>query len=148
MSKTRSDRAIKYNSIREQLAGLGYHPLRPIFLDRWMQYRLIVVAVNHLASVLQRDPYRVYQALRCRAERTAIGRPFMPNRQAKPPLDGSGGGSEERGELVELLDLSCPWCGGSLLAAGPVRKEEVLREIKSRQKSPHSSESEAGNTHC
>lgn len=141
MSKTRSDRAIKYNQIREQLAGLGYHPLRPIFLDRWMQYRLIVVAVNHLASVLQRDPYRVYQALRCRAERTAIGRPFMPNRQAKPPLDGPG---ESREDLVSLLDLSCPWCGGSLLAAGPVTREEVLREIKSRRKSPQSSESEAG----
>ena len=141
MSKTRSDRAIKYNSIREQLAGLGYHPLRPIFLDRWMQYRLIVVAVNHLASVLQRDPYRVYQALRCRAERTAIGRPFMPNRQAQPPLDGPG---ESREDLVSLLDLSCPWCGKSLLSAGPVTREEVLREIKSRQKSPHSSGSEAG----
>ncbi len=143
MSKTRYERAIKYNSIREQLAGLGYHPLRPIFLDRWMQYRLIVVAVNHLASVLQRDPYRVYQALRCRAERTAIGRPFMPNRQAKPPLDGPGERKEGAEELVKLLDLSCPWCGGSLLAAGPVTREEVMREIKSQRKSPQSSESEA-----
>jgi len=91
-SKTRSSHNVIYEQIRASLRSLGYDPLRPMFIDRWMRYRLIVVAVNHLASVLNRDPYRVYQALLCRAERTVRGTPFMPNRQAQLDPEGQRGG--------------------------------------------------------
>ena len=117
----RSERAHKFEEIRKDLARLGYDPLRPVCLDRYMRYRLLVVAVNHLATVLGRDPYRVYQALLCRAERTTRGRPFTPYKQAKPQQDGP---------LEGWVGVWCPFCGGNILEAGPVTHEEVTRDRK------------------
>lgn len=131
--RTRSTRNLIYEQIRRDLEKLGYHPLRPIFLDRFMRYRLIVVAVNHLATLLQRDPYRVYQALLCRAERTALGQPFTPYKQAKATPTGLSEGERRGG-----LHVWCPHCGADLLTSGPVTKAEVDREFKSRN-SPHNS---------
>ena len=122
MSSTRTNRQLKYDMIRKQMRALGYDPLRKIFLDSWMRYRLIIVAVNHLATVLNRDPFRVYQALLCRAERTVRGTPFMPNRQAKIPQEAPGKGGGDGVGVVEKevagLDVECPWCGKSLLGEG------------------------------
>ena len=131
MSKTRTARNLTYESIRASMRDLGYDPLRPIFLDRWMRYRLIVVAVNHLATILNRDPYRVYQALLCRAERTVRGKPFMPNRQTQ--LDPEG---QREGERRGGLHVYCPCCGTDLIECGKVTKEEVLNEVNHRR-SPH-----------
>lgn len=132
-NKTRSSHNVIYEQIRASLKDLGYNPLRPMFIDRWMRYRLIVVAVNHLATVLNRDPYRVYQALLCRAERTVRGKPFMPNRQTQ--LDPEG---QREGERRGGLHVYCPCCGTDLIECGKVTKEEVLNEINHRR-SPHNS---------
>ena len=132
-SKTRSCHNVIYEQIRASMKALGYDPLRPIFLDRWMRYRLIVVAVNHLATVLNREPYRVYQALLCRAERTVRGRPFMPNRQT--PLDPEG---QRESERMGGLHVYCPCCGHDLIEAGKITRQEVLNEV-SHRRSPHNS---------
>lgn len=119
-SNTRTNRQLKYEMIRDQMRSLGYNPLRKIFLDSWMRYRLIIVAVNHLATVLHRDPQRVYMALLCRAENTVRGTPFMPNRQAQIPQEapGEGDGVGVVEKEVAGLDVDCPWCGKSLLGEG------------------------------
>ena len=129
ITRFRTDRSTKYEQIRASLRKLGYDPLRPIFLDRWMRYRLIVVAVNHLATVLHRDPYRVYQALYWRAFRTAKGRPFMPNRQAQATQDGL-----VESERCGGLHVYCPYCRRDLLDAGRVTKPEVDHEYHARTK--------------
>ena len=118
------NRKIIYQQIRDELASLGYHPLRPIFLDRWMRYRLLVVAVNHLATVLGRDPYRVYQALLCRAERTRKGSPFTPSRQAQA----------QQGEPLGRgrVSVICPFCGHDILDAGPLSRDEVFADQQHR----------------
>ena len=139
-SKTRSARNVIYEQIRASMAALGYDPLRPMFTDRWMRYRLIVVAVNHLATILHREPYRVYQALLCRAERTVRGRPFMPYKQT--PGDPEGLREEER---RGGLHVYCPCCGQDLLEAGKVTRKEVLNEISHRT-SPHNSQQSCGET--
>ena len=123
-AKSITARRTIYEEIRASMAKLGYHPLRPILLNRWMRYRLIIVAVNHLAAVLGKDPYRTYQALLCRAERTARGTPFMPNRQTQLDPEGVRGWEEGGG-----LHVFCPCCGTDLLECGKVTKGEVLREI-------------------
>lgn len=128
-TRFRTERSTMYEQIRRSLAKLGYDPLRPIFLSRWMRYRFIVVAVNHLATVLHREPYRVYQALLCRAEWTARGRPFMPNRQAQPTQEGLVESERSGG-----LHVYCPHCGADLLDCGRVTKPEVDHERRARAK--------------
>ena len=127
-SPFRSERSAKYLHVRDQMKALGYHPLRPIFLDRYMQLRLIIVAVNHLATVLQRDPYRVYEALRCRAEDTVHGVPFTPNRQAKATAEGL----REWETATNNLHIVCPYCHKDLLGADRRTHQEVVAELKCR----------------
>ena len=129
-------RRIRYAEIRASMAKLGYHPLRPILLNRWMRYRLLIVAVNHLATLIHKDPYRTYQALLCRAERTARGTPYTPYKQTQ--LDPAGVREwDEKGGL----HVFCPCCGADLLECGKVTKAEVMREIAARKSrnSPHNS---------
>lgn len=122
----RSECKIRWNEIRKELAALGYYA-PPIFLDRWMRYRLIVVAVNHLADALQRDPHRVYMALLCRAERSRLGSPYSAYRQAKPPAGAPLEGERRRIAVV------CPFCHRDLLDAGPVTEAEVKAQFQANQ---------------
>lgn len=154
---------IMYETVRPSLEAQGYDAMRPIRLNREMRYRLLVVAVNHLAHCLGREPYRVYQALLCRAERTRLGRPYTAYKQARPEPEGS-----QRGRRA--LRVICPRCGTDLLEEGPVTQKEVRmmreagfrdedvpearrrrrparNEAGSPQESPHSDECEAKNTH-
>ena len=154
---------IMYETLRPSLEAQGYNALRPIRLNREMRYRLLVVAVNHLADCLGREPYRVYQALLCRAERTRLGRPYCAYKQARPDQEGPSRGRR-------ALRVICPRCGTDLLEEGPVTQQEVrmmrdasfrdedIPEVRRRrnvgtcgartpQKSPQSGECEAESTH-
>ena len=155
---------IMIDMVRKSLEAQGYDAMKPIRLNREMRYRVLVVAINHLAHCLGREPYRVYQALLCRAWRTRLGRPYTAYKQARPEQEGPSRGRR-------ALRVICPKCGTSLLDEGPVTQAEVrmmdrkgfleeetpevkrLRrqariEEKSPQKSPHSQESEEKNPHC
>ena len=127
MKPLRVRRNATYNQIRADLRALGYDPLRPMFIDQWQRYRLLVVAINHLATVLGKEPYRVYQALLFRAMRTITGSPFTPDRQAQPTEDGRLKG------IVELATL-CPHCGRNLLDLGKITPGEVNRERTARRR--------------
>ena len=152
---------IMFETVRPSLEAQGYDALRPIRLNREMRYRLLVVAVNHLAYCLGREPYRVYQALLCRAERTRLGRPYTAYKQARPEQEGP--------QMRRKLRVLCPRCGTDLLDEGPVTQKEVrmmrkanfrdddIPEVRRRNvgtssprtphKSPQSEEFEGGNTH-
>lgn len=155
---------IMYEMVRESLKAQGYDAMKPIRLNREMRYRVLVVAVNHLAYCLGREPYRVYQALLCRAERTRLGTPYNTWKQAQPTQEGPSRGGRE------LRNVICPRCGASLLDQGPVTQAEVRmmdragfteeetpevrrtrrpsrNEEKTPQKSPHSGENEGKNIH-
>ncbi len=121
-------RNLIYEQIRKELADLGYDPIRPVLIDRWMRYRIFVIAVNQLASILQREPVRVYQALLDRARKTTRGTPNTPSRQAKATAEGL----REWEETTGGLHLVCPYCHKDLLGAGRETKQEVLAEIKFR----------------
>ncbi len=146
----RSECKIRWNEIRKELAALGYYA-PPIFLDRWMRYRLIVVAVNHLADALQRDPHRVYMALLCRAERSRLGSPYSAYRQAKPPAGAPLEGERRRIAVV------CPFCHRDLLDAGAVTEEELQAQFQANkavyhtqlpQDLPQTTESEREASRC
>lgn len=122
----REERKIQWLAIRKEMTDLGYHAA-PIYLDRFMMYRLIVVAVNHLADALQRDPHRVYQALLCRAERSRLGNPYCSYKQAKPPA-----GAQLEGERRRIA-VVCPYCLHDLLDSGPVTEAEVKAQFKANQ---------------
>nr|DAH45647.1 MAG TPA: hypothetical protein [Caudoviricetes sp.] len=126
--KVRTQRRIIYEQIRDELRALGYDPICKYFHhDKYMRYRLIVIAVNHLAEILHREPIRVYQALACRAYRTIRGVPHLAYKQARPP---------QGAELdVGFVGVRCPRCGMELIEAGEITEREVLRE-KKPQKSP------------
>ena len=154
---------IMYETVRPSLEAQGYDALRPIRLNREMRYRLLVVAVNHLAYCLDREPYRVYQALLCRAYWTQLGRPYSTYKQAQPTQEGPQRGRRK-------LRVICPRCGTDILDEGPVTQKEVrmMRKANFRdedvpevrrprkavsdgartpQESPQSAPSEAGKTH-
>jgi len=154
---------IMYETVRPSLEAQGYDALRPIRLNREMRYRLLVVAVNHLAYCLDREPYRVYQALLCRAHRTQLGRPYTAYKQARHDQEGPQRGRRK-------LRVLCPRCGTDILDEGPVTQKEVrmmrkadfldddIPEVRRSRnvgtsgagtphKSPQSEEFEGGNTH-
>ena len=156
---------IMYDTVRPSLEAQGYNALRPIRLNREMRYRLLVVAVNHLAYCLDREPYRVYQALLCRAHWTQLGRPYSTYKQAQPTQEGLSRGRRK-------LRVLCPRCGTDLLDEGPVTQAEVrmmaranfgddeIPEVRRRprnvgtsstrtpHKSPQSSGDEVKSPHC
>ena len=125
----KSARATRYDEIRKEMAALGYDAMRPMYLTKWTFYRIVLVLVNHLAFVLHKLPYRVYQCAWLRAHRTLRGIPYNQDRQAKPAQGGPLEGEKEAG-----IAVVCPYCHKNLLDAGPVTKEEVLAEINARRK--------------
>ena len=145
-----AERKIQWLALRKELADLGYHA-PPIYLDRFMMYRLIVILINHLAHVLQRDPHRVYMAALCRAERSRLGRPYTAWKQARPPA-----GAPLEGELRRIA-VVCPFCHKDLLDGGPVSEAEVQAQFRANaavyrgelsQDLPQSRESEAVRSRC
>jgi len=131
--KTRTERNIKWIELQKELRKLGY-VAPPMFLDKWMRYRVIVVLINHLAHALHREPIRVYQAALCRAERTTLGRPYTPFKQARPPEDGLSDADRVHG-----FSVLCPKCGQELLDCGKETRAEVIRSTKHSVKITHKS---------
>lgn len=131
-------RSAKYDAIREQLEDVGYKTWR-LFQTRYALYRMLIVAINHLATVLKRDPYRVMQAVYWRAYKSQQGKRFTPANQAQ--LDPEGyREEEERGGLHVI----CPVCGTDLINTETVTEQEFLiqRRRKFPQKSPQSTANE------
>ena len=131
-------RSAKYDAIRAQLEEVGYKTWR-LFQTRYALYRMLIVAVNHLASVLNRDPFRVMQAIYWRAYKSQRGARFRTAQQA--PLDPEGyREEEERGGLHVI----CPVCGTDLLNTETVTAKEFLvqKRRKFPQKSPQSTANE------
>ena len=124
-------RSAKYDAIREQLEEVGYKTWR-LFQTRYALYRMLIVAVNHLATVLNRDPFRVMQAVYWRAHKSQQGARFRTAQQA--PLDPDGyKEEEERGGLHVI----CPVCGTDLLNTETVTEQEFL--VQRRRKFPRKS---------
>ena len=118
----------------QEMRDLGYWA-QPMFLDRFGLYRVMIILVNHLAYVLQRDPARVYKAALCRARRATHGQPHMAYKQARPPQDGQS----ETSSWTHGLSVLCPKCGQELLDCGPETRDEVLRNIKHKASIPQES---------
>lgn len=127
-SRIRTERNLKWMALIDEMKMLGYWA-QPMFIDKWLRYRVMVVMINHLAYVLKRHPLRVYQAALCRAVRTTIGTPHTPFKQARPPRDGQ---SDE--DPVAGLSVLCPSCGCELLDHGAATKAEVLHSISKQYK--------------
>lgn len=121
-----AERKIQWLALRKELSDLGYHA-PPIYLDRFMMYRLIVILINHLAHVLQREPHRVYMAALCRAERSRLGRPYTAWKQARPP---AGAPLEEERRRVAVV---CPHCLHDLLDGGPLSEAEVQAQFQANK---------------
>ncbi len=125
--KKRSENNLKWIALMKEMKDLGYFA-QPMFLDKWMRYRVMTVLINHLAYVLKREPLRVYQAALCRAERTRIGRPYTAFKQARPPK-----GQEEEARQARGMHVFCPGCGLDLLECGRETRAEVQRAIRQTQ---------------
>lgn len=124
-------RSAKYDAIRAQLEEVGYTTFR-LFQTKYGLYRLLMIAINHLATVLNKDTYRVMQAVYWRSRKSLLGKRFTPANQAQLDTEGYRE-EEERGGLHVI----CPVCGTDLLNTETVTEQEFL--IQKRRKFPQKS---------
>lgn len=138
MSKLRSQRAEQFEIIRKDLKSLGYVTWR-VFYDRFMMYRVLIIAINHLAVTTGRDPITTYQSI-C----VAVGRTLRGNQFGKPYV--------KKSSLKALREEECPHCGKSLF--GDLDKletsedpEPTVKDPSTPQESPQSQDNEARTSH-
>ena len=138
-----TERAMRYNETLDMLKAAGYQSIGRVRIDRYQTLAILTLAINQIAWLTNRVPFRIYQCLLVRLGEIARGVSASASRQAA----GRARGHQD----AEHLHVWCPCCGADLLAAGPLEPAEIIESKtkeaamrgRSPQKSPHSRQNEA-----
>ena len=114
----REERRAKFDVIRNSLTNLGYYTWF-VFVDRYAMYSILIIAINQLAVITGRHPYRVYQVVYLLYRKAMRGAHFTPGMITK--LKHSDQIARER----------CPRCGCDIGAEpGPEDKGGLPSNVR------------------
>jgi hypothetical protein len=137
-----TERGLRFQETIDMLRSAGYQSIGRLRLSRYQMLAVFTIAVNQIAWLTNRVPYRVYQAILFKLYSVAQGTICCPSRQ--------GQGRAQGHQDADDLHVWCPHCGFDLLAAGPLEPAEIVDSMAKRtamrgqspQKSPHSPQNE------